>query len=47
VFIAGKKGSKILQLNSNWLDSAAVERIMLGKGKMPHLNKLLPAPSPN
>jgi hypothetical protein len=46
-FMAGEKGGKILQLNGNRLDSAAVERIMIGKGKMPHLDELPPAPSPN
>jgi hypothetical protein len=46
-FMAGEKGGKILQLNSNRLNSAAVERIIIGKGKMPHLDELPPAPSPN
>jgi hypothetical protein len=45
--MAGEKGGKILQLNSNQLNSAAVERIMIGKGKMLHLDELPLALSPN
>jgi hypothetical protein len=38
--MAGEKGGKIQQLNGNRLDSAAVERILKGRGKMPHLDEL-------
>jgi hypothetical protein len=45
--MAGKKDSKIQQLNSNQLNSAAVERILKGRGKMLYLNKLPPVLRPN